>query len=63
MCGRLEWRTVYGGREKTVSTENPLFKPGDVRCMIPSIDDDPDKENEITDRLDRILDFLATYLP
>jgi len=31
--------------------------------MVPSTDDDPDEENEINDRLDRIVDFLATYLP
>lgn len=31
--------------------------------MVPETDDEPDEENEINERLDRIVDLLATYLP
>jgi hypothetical protein len=31
--------------------------------MVPETDDEPDEDSEINERLDRVVDFLATYLP
>jgi len=31
--------------------------------MAPEADDESEEDSEINERLDRIVDFLATYLP